>query len=239
MACDHSASHSGGARYLRGAGQLQLVLLCDNCGAERAQLQRIDYRPNPRRLVVHLAELTARELGLGEAQIDRVRFAALVCGVGREEISPAILAKRGPLTQEEWTEVRRQPDWRPRCSAMSAWKTSASGSSATASDPTAAVTRAAWSASRFRSRLVSSRSPMPYRDHQRSSVQARTRSPRGMRRARALRGHPVRRRCRRSVSERGAPAQPAAGKRGRVSRSPPARAPRGVQLGDDVHWQIA
>jgi HD-GYP domain-containing protein (c-di-GMP phosphodiesterase class II) len=110
MACDHSASHSGGARYLRGAGQLQLVLLCDNCGAERAQLQRIDYRPNPRRLVVHLAELTARELGLGEAQIDRVRFAALVCGVGREEISPAILAKRGPLTQEEWTEVRRQPD---------------------------------------------------------------------------------------------------------------------------------
>jgi HD-GYP domain-containing protein (c-di-GMP phosphodiesterase class II) len=110
MACDHSASHSGGARYLRGAGQLQLVLLCDSCGAERAQLQRIDYRPNPRRLVVHLAELTARELGLGEAQIDRVRFAALVCGVGREEISPAILAKRGPLTQKEWTDVRRQPD---------------------------------------------------------------------------------------------------------------------------------
>src|ERR1700730_12418403 len=110
MACDHSASHSGGARYLRGVGQLQLVLVCDDCGAERAQLQRIDYRPNPRRLVVHLAELTARELGLGEAQIDRVRFAALVCGVGREEISPAILAKRGPLTQEEWTEARRQPD---------------------------------------------------------------------------------------------------------------------------------
>jgi HD-GYP domain-containing protein (c-di-GMP phosphodiesterase class II) len=110
MACDHSASHSGGARYLRGAGQLQLVLLCDDCGAERAQLQRIDYRPNPRRLVVHLAELTARELGLGEAQTDRVRFAALVCGVGREEISPAILGKRGPLTQEEWVEVRRQPE---------------------------------------------------------------------------------------------------------------------------------
>jgi HD-GYP domain-containing protein (c-di-GMP phosphodiesterase class II) len=110
MACDHSALHSGGARYLRGAGQLQLVLLCDDCGAERAQLQRIDYRPNPRRLVVHLAELTARELGLGETQTDRVRFAALVCGVGREEISPAILGKRGALTQEEWAEVQRQPE---------------------------------------------------------------------------------------------------------------------------------
>jgi HD-GYP domain-containing protein (c-di-GMP phosphodiesterase class II) len=110
MACDHSASHSGGARYLRGAGQLQLVLLCDDCGAERERLQRINYRPNPRRLVVHLAELTARELGLGEAQTDRVRFAALVCGVGREEISPAILGKRGPLTAEEWAEVQRQPE---------------------------------------------------------------------------------------------------------------------------------
>jgi HD-GYP domain-containing protein (c-di-GMP phosphodiesterase class II) len=110
MACDHSASHSGGARYLRGAGQLQLVLLCDQCGAERAQLERVDYRPNPRRLVVQLAELTARELGLGEAQTDRVRFAALVCGVGREEISPAILGKRGPLSGEEWAEVHRQPE---------------------------------------------------------------------------------------------------------------------------------
>jgi HD-GYP domain-containing protein (c-di-GMP phosphodiesterase class II) len=110
MACDHSASHSGGARYLRGAGQLQLVLVCDDCGAERAQLQRVEYRPNPRRLVVHLAELTARELGLGAVQTDRVRFAALVCGVGREEISPAILGKRGPLTEEEWVEVQRQPE---------------------------------------------------------------------------------------------------------------------------------
>jgi HD-GYP domain-containing protein (c-di-GMP phosphodiesterase class II) len=110
MACDHSASHSGAARYLREAGQLQLVLRCDDCGAERAQLQRIDYRPNPRRLVVHLAELTARELGLGEAQTDRVRFAALVCGVGRDQISSAILAKPGPLTEEERAEVQRQPE---------------------------------------------------------------------------------------------------------------------------------
>jgi HD-GYP domain-containing protein (c-di-GMP phosphodiesterase class II) len=110
MACDHSASHSGGARYLRGVGQLQLVLVCDECGAERTQLQRIDYRPNPRRLVVYLAELTARELGLADDQTDRVRFAALVCGVGREEISPAILGKRGTLTEQEWAEVRRQPE---------------------------------------------------------------------------------------------------------------------------------
>jgi HD-GYP domain-containing protein (c-di-GMP phosphodiesterase class II) len=110
MACDHSASYSGGARYLPHSGQLQLVLRCDGCGVDRAELGRIDYSPDPRRLVVQLAEATARELGLNEAQTSRVRFAALVCGVGRDKISPAILRKRGPLTVEEWAEVQRQPE---------------------------------------------------------------------------------------------------------------------------------
>jgi len=55
MACDHTALHSGGARYLREAGQLKLVLLCDGCGAERRELGLIEYTPQPRRLVVHLA----------------------------------------------------------------------------------------------------------------------------------------------------------------------------------------
>jgi HD-GYP domain-containing protein (c-di-GMP phosphodiesterase class II) len=109
MACDHSASHSGGARYLRSASQLQLVLVCDACGAERAQLGRVDYRLQPRRLVVQIAELIARELELSEAQADRVRFAALVCGVGRDQIPGSILSKPGPLTPEEWAEVQRQP----------------------------------------------------------------------------------------------------------------------------------
>jgi len=110
MACDHSATHSGGARYLREEKQLQLVLVCDGCGAERAQLGRVAYWPNPRRLVGQLAELIARELRLDEEQVARVRFAALVCGVGRDQISPAVLSKQGALTEEEWTEVRRQPE---------------------------------------------------------------------------------------------------------------------------------
>ncbi len=110
MACDHSALRSGGARYLREAGELQLMLVCDTCGAECAQLGRIGYRPRPRRLVGHLAELTARELGLDEGQTARVRFAALVCDVGRDQISSEILDKPGPLTEEELAEVRRQPE---------------------------------------------------------------------------------------------------------------------------------
>jgi HD-GYP domain-containing protein (c-di-GMP phosphodiesterase class II) len=110
MGCDHSASHSGGARYLPQTGQLQLVLVCDACGAERAQLGRIDWAPDPRRLVVQLAELTAREFGLTDEQTSRVRFAALVCGLGRGQLAPTILRKRGPLTPQEWEQVRRQPE---------------------------------------------------------------------------------------------------------------------------------
>jgi len=110
MACDHSALHSGGARYLRGAGQLRLVLVCDSCGAERAELDRMDYAPSARCFAGHLAELTARELRLGEMQVVRVRFAALVCSVGRDQIQPEILNKQGPLSREEWVEVCRQPE---------------------------------------------------------------------------------------------------------------------------------
>jgi HD-GYP domain-containing protein (c-di-GMP phosphodiesterase class II) len=110
MGCDHSALCSGGARYLPEIGQMQLVLVCDGCGAERAQLGRIDYSPRPRRLIGQLAELTARELGLGETQTARVRFAALVCGMGHEEIAAEILSKCGPLDEREWAEVRRQPE---------------------------------------------------------------------------------------------------------------------------------
>jgi hypothetical protein len=44
MTCDHSGTHSGASRYLREAGVLRLVLLCDRCGAERRELGRVEYR---------------------------------------------------------------------------------------------------------------------------------------------------------------------------------------------------
>ncbi len=110
MGCDHSALRSGGARYLREVGQLRLVLVCDECGEELAELERVDYVPSARCLAGHLAELTARELGLDEIQVAQVRFAALVSSVGRDQIRPEILNKQGPLTREEWVEVCRQPE---------------------------------------------------------------------------------------------------------------------------------
>ena len=105
MACDHSASQSGGARLVLAAGQLQLVLVCDSCGADCELLGRVDYVPRPRRLAGHLAELTAREMGLDEQQTARVRFAALVCGQCRDQIPAEIVEKPGPLTDAEWAEV--------------------------------------------------------------------------------------------------------------------------------------
>jgi HD-GYP domain-containing protein (c-di-GMP phosphodiesterase class II) len=110
MACDHSALHSGEARYLREAGQLQLVVVCDGCGSVQAEMDRVDYAPSARCFAGHLAELTARQLGLGETDIARVRFAALVCGLARDEIRPEILNKQGALTRQERAEVCRQPE---------------------------------------------------------------------------------------------------------------------------------
>jgi HD-GYP domain-containing protein (c-di-GMP phosphodiesterase class II) len=110
MTCDHSAPYSGAARYLHERGRLRMALVCDRCGAERIVLGEIDYRPSGRRLVGHLAELTARELGLEERQLARVRLAAMICDIGRDQIPAEILNKRGPLTDEEWVAVRRQPE---------------------------------------------------------------------------------------------------------------------------------
>jgi len=110
MSCDHAASHSGAARFVRESSQLRMTLVCDLCGAERREIGRIDYRPRGRRIAGLLAELTARELGLREPQIARVRFASLICDVGRDQIPHEILNKRGPLSDEEWVEIRRQPE---------------------------------------------------------------------------------------------------------------------------------
>ena len=110
MACDHSAYHSGSANYLREERELRLVVVCDECGAEQVELERVAYAPNARRVGGQLAELTARELGLAGEQIARVRFAALICGVGRAQIPPEVLNKQGPLSEEEWILVRRHPE---------------------------------------------------------------------------------------------------------------------------------
>jgi hypothetical protein len=47
VSCDHSGTHSGATRFLRDAGQLCLVVVCDACGSECEELTRVDYLPQP------------------------------------------------------------------------------------------------------------------------------------------------------------------------------------------------
>lgn len=110
MSCSHARAYSGASRYVRAVGQLRLILVCDDCGEEMAELERIAYAPNPRRLVGHLAELTAQELGLDHVQLARVRMAAQICGLAGDQIPPPIVDKRGPLSDDEWATVRRHPE---------------------------------------------------------------------------------------------------------------------------------
>ena len=47
MVCDHSGPHSGATRYVRETAQLRLVVVCDTCGSECSELNRVDYLPQP------------------------------------------------------------------------------------------------------------------------------------------------------------------------------------------------
>ncbi len=61
------------------------------------------------RRIVRLAEETARGLGRSEEEIHLVRLAALFHDIGKIGIPDTILHKPGPLTEEEWTVMRRHP----------------------------------------------------------------------------------------------------------------------------------
>jgi len=56
------------------------------------------------------AELAARELGLASEQVEQVRLAGILHDIGKIGIPNTILDKPGPLTTEEWEEIRRHPE---------------------------------------------------------------------------------------------------------------------------------
>jgi diguanylate cyclase (GGDEF)-like protein len=59
--------------------------------------------------VGRFAELTARELGLPPEAVERIRLAGILHDVGRVALPDSVLAKQGPLTDEEWAWVRAHP----------------------------------------------------------------------------------------------------------------------------------
>ena len=56
------------------------------------------------------AEMMARELGLAEERVERVRLAGLLHDIGKIGISDLVLSKPGPLDADEWQEMRTHPE---------------------------------------------------------------------------------------------------------------------------------
>src|SRR4051794_40590344 len=55
-------------------------------------------------------ELMAKELGLGEDRVERVRLAGVLHDIGKIGVPDSILRKPGPLTEEEMAQMRRHPE---------------------------------------------------------------------------------------------------------------------------------
>jgi diguanylate cyclase (GGDEF)-like protein/putative nucleotidyltransferase with HDIG domain len=55
-------------------------------------------------------ELMALELGLSDARVRRIRLAGLLHDIGKVGVPDSILRKQGPLTDEEFTVIRRHPE---------------------------------------------------------------------------------------------------------------------------------
>ena len=56
------------------------------------------------------AALIAQELELSETRVERIRIAGVLHDVGKIGLPDAILKKPGPLTKEEWEQVRKHPE---------------------------------------------------------------------------------------------------------------------------------
>jgi len=64
--------------------------------------------------VAGYCEAIARELGLPEQRIARLRLAGLLHDIGKVGIADSILDKPGPLSPSEWDQVRRHPEMAAR-----------------------------------------------------------------------------------------------------------------------------
>jgi diguanylate cyclase (GGDEF)-like protein/putative nucleotidyltransferase with HDIG domain len=56
------------------------------------------------------AEMMARELGLPEHRVSRIRLAGILHDIGKAGVPNSILHKPGPLTEEEYAIIKRHPE---------------------------------------------------------------------------------------------------------------------------------
>jgi diguanylate cyclase (GGDEF)-like protein len=109
------------------AGERRELQLATVIGLAEALDIRDEGSANHAQTVARYARLTAEELGFPVERVERVRLAGLLHDVGRITISDDVLAKPGPLSEEEWREVRTHPEMaarllaRPEFSDLRQW----------------------------------------------------------------------------------------------------------------------
>jgi diguanylate cyclase (GGDEF)-like protein/putative nucleotidyltransferase with HDIG domain len=60
--------------------------------------------------VGRLCEMMARELGLNDDRVQRIRLAGILHDIGKIGVPDSILGKPGPLNSDEWLQMRRHPE---------------------------------------------------------------------------------------------------------------------------------
>jgi putative nucleotidyltransferase with HDIG domain len=74
-----------------------------------ALTERDRYTGEHSEAVIAMSAAVARNLGLRETEVERIRAAALLHDIGKVAIPDEILNKRGPLSEKEWTLMREHP----------------------------------------------------------------------------------------------------------------------------------
>ncbi len=108
---DRAVIYSAEAVRLLGAGgaagDLQLATVI-------ALAEALDIRDTGTAKHAHMvgryAELMAIELGLEPCRVERVRVAGLLHDIGKIGVSDALLSKPGPLSADEWIEMKTHPE---------------------------------------------------------------------------------------------------------------------------------
>ena len=62
------------------------------------------------RRVTELACVVARQIGLPKEEMRQIEKAAILHDIGKIGVADAVLSKPGPLSQVEWTEMKRHPE---------------------------------------------------------------------------------------------------------------------------------
>lgn len=94
----------GGERDVRGERYVSVVLEL----AEAADL-RFSGSARHSETVGRYAEMMARELGLSEQRVNRVRLGGILHDVGKVGVPDAVLRKPGRLTGDEWAKITDHP----------------------------------------------------------------------------------------------------------------------------------